>query len=81
MAQYIKYGSLALVIVQNSSHVLLLRYSRVCPGECKEYTVRSGPPCVPPPGARSHHPMPRTPRRPAWPYSSPSASSSPSACV
>ena len=41
MAQYIKYGSLALVIVQNSSHVLLLRYSRVCPGECKEYTVRS----------------------------------------
>lgn len=44
MAQYIKYGSLALVIVQNSSHVLLLRYSRVCPGECKEYTVCSARP-------------------------------------
>jgi len=36
---YLKYGSLALVIVQNSSHVLLLRYSRICEGECKEYTT------------------------------------------
>ena len=26
--------------MQNSSHVLLLRYSRICEGECKEYTVR-----------------------------------------
>ena len=33
-------GSLAFLIVQNSSHVLLLRYSRICEGECKEYTVR-----------------------------------------
>ena len=33
-------GSLAFLIIQNSSHVLLLRYSRICEGECKEYTVR-----------------------------------------
>jgi len=35
----LKYGSLAFLIVQNSSHVLLLRYSRICEGECKEYTT------------------------------------------
>ena len=36
----LKYGSLAFLIVQNSSHVLLLRYSRVIPGDCREYVVR-----------------------------------------
>lgn len=33
----LKYGSLAFLILQNSSHVLLLRYSRVVPGECSQY--------------------------------------------
>ena len=36
----LKYGSLGLVIVQNSSHVLLLRYSRVAGGECEGYVAR-----------------------------------------
>jgi hypothetical protein len=36
----LKYGSLGLVIVQNSSHVLLLRYSRTAGGECEGYVVR-----------------------------------------
>jgi len=36
---YLKYGSLGFLIVQNSSHVLLLRYSRVVPGECSQYIV------------------------------------------
>lgn len=36
----LKYGSLAFLILQNSSHVLLLRYSRVLPGECSQYVVR-----------------------------------------
>ena len=36
----LKYGSLGLVIVQNSSHVLLLRYSRVAGGECDGYVAR-----------------------------------------
>ena len=36
----LKYGSLAFLIIQNSSHVLLLRYSRVVPGECSQYVVR-----------------------------------------
>eukprot|EP00967_Tisochrysis_lutea_P127752 scaffold217701_cov35-Tisochrysis_lutea.AAC.5 len=36
----LKYGSLGLVIVQNSSHVLLLRYSRVASGNCEGYVVR-----------------------------------------
>jgi len=36
---YLKYGSLAFLVLQNSSHVLLLRYSRICPGECKEYAA------------------------------------------
>lgn len=35
----LKYGSLGFLIVQNSSHVLLLRYSRIVPGECSQYTV------------------------------------------
>jgi len=33
----LKYGSLITVILQNSSHVLLLRYSRIAPGDCKLY--------------------------------------------
>lgn len=40
---WLKYGSLGLVIVQNSSHVLLLRYSRVAGGACEGYVVRSVP--------------------------------------
>ena len=39
MANFLKWGSLALVIVQNSSHVLLLRYSRVAGGDCAGYIV------------------------------------------
>ena len=35
----LKYGSLGFLILQNSSHVLLLRYSRVVPGECSKYVV------------------------------------------
>jgi drug/metabolite transporter (DMT)-like permease len=35
----LKYGSLGFLILQNSSHVLLLRYSRIVPGECHEYIV------------------------------------------
>lgn len=35
----LKYGSLALVIFQNSSHVILLRYSRVVGGDCADYVV------------------------------------------
>ena len=35
----LKYGSLAFLIVQNSTHVLLLRYSRVVPGVCSTYVV------------------------------------------
>lgn len=35
----LKWGSLGLVILQNSSHVLLLRYSRMIPGECHQYVV------------------------------------------
>jgi len=37
--KYLKYGSLGFLILQNSSHVLLLRYSRIVPGECSKYTV------------------------------------------
>merc|ERR1719424_1768751 len=37
--QLLKYGSLGFVILQNSSHVLLLRYSRIVPGECSQYIV------------------------------------------
>merc|ERR1719424_319066 len=37
--QLLKYGSLGFVIVQNSSHVLLLRYSRIVPGVCSQYVV------------------------------------------
>ena len=36
---FLKYGSLGFLILQNSSHVLLLRYSRVVPGVCSQYTV------------------------------------------
>ena len=32
----LKYGSLGFLILQNSSHVLLLRYSRIVPGECSK---------------------------------------------
>ena len=39
-ATLLKYGSLAFLILQNSSHVLLLRYSRVVGGECSKYVVR-----------------------------------------
>jgi len=35
----LKYGSLGFLIIQNSSHVLLLRYSRVVVGDCKEYVT------------------------------------------
>ena len=35
----LKYGSLGFLILQNSSHVLLLRYSRVVPGVCSTYVV------------------------------------------
>ena len=35
----LKWGSLVVVIIQNSSHVLLLRYTRVTPGLCSEYTT------------------------------------------
>ena len=35
----LKYGSLGFLILQNSSHVLLLRYSRVVGGECSQYVV------------------------------------------
>lgn len=35
----LKYGSLGMVIVQNSSHVLLLRYSRIAGGNCEGYVV------------------------------------------
>lgn len=38
-AALLKYGSLALVVVQNSSHVLMLRYTRVVPGVCSAYTI------------------------------------------
>lgn len=37
--KFLKYGSLGFLILQNSSHVLLLRYSRVVPGECSQYIV------------------------------------------
>ena len=36
---FLKYGSLGFLILQNSSHVLLLRYSRIVPGECSQYIV------------------------------------------
>eukprot|EP00325_Prymnesiales_sp_UTEX-LB-985_P029515 CAMPEP_0174718898 /NCGR_PEP_ID=MMETSP1094-20130205/30309_1 /TAXON_ID=156173 /ORGANISM="Chrysochromulina brevifilum, Strain UTEX LB 985" /LENGTH=355 /DNA_ID=CAMNT_0015919113 /DNA_START=108 /DNA_END=1175 /DNA_ORIENTATION=+ len=36
---FYKYGSLAFLILQNSSHVLLLRYSRIVPGDCSKYIV------------------------------------------
>lgn len=36
---FFKYGSLAFLILQNSSHVLLLRYSRIVPGDCSQYIV------------------------------------------
>jgi len=39
LALLLKYGSLGFLIVQNSSHVLLLRYSRVVPGECSQYVI------------------------------------------
>ncbi|KAL1500182.1 hypothetical protein AB1Y20_012851 [Prymnesium parvum] len=35
----LKYGSLAFLILQNSSHVLLLRYSRVVGGSCGQYVT------------------------------------------
>ena len=38
-AAILKYGSLGFLILQNSSHVLLLRYSRVVPGVCSQYVV------------------------------------------
>ena len=38
-AAYLKYGSLGFLILQNSSHVLLLRWSRVVPGICSQYVV------------------------------------------
>lgn len=38
-ATVLKYGSLAFLILQNSSHVLLLRYSRVVGGECSQYVT------------------------------------------
>jgi len=37
--KFMKYGSLGFLILQNSSHVLLLRYSRIVPGECSQYIV------------------------------------------
>jgi hypothetical protein len=39
----LKYGSLGMVIVQNSSHVLLLRYSRITGGDCEGYVVGKTP--------------------------------------
>ena len=38
-ATALKYGSLVLVIFQNSAHVLLLRYTRVAGGDCSLYTT------------------------------------------
>ena len=38
-SQLLKWGSLGFLILQNSSHVLLLRYSRIVPGECSQYIV------------------------------------------
>jgi len=35
----LKYSSLGFLIVQNASHVLLLRYSRIIEGDCKEYVT------------------------------------------
>jgi UDP-sugar transporter A1/2/3 len=35
----LKYGSLGFLIIQNSSHVLLLRHSRIVPGLCSKYIV------------------------------------------
>ena len=40
---FLKYGSLGFLILQNSSHVLLLRYSRVVGGECSQYVVSAWP--------------------------------------
>ena len=37
--QLLKYGSLGFLILQNSSHVLLLRFSRIVPGDCSQYVV------------------------------------------
>lgn len=37
--QWLKYGSLLLMVVQTSSHVLLLRYSRTVTGQCSRYTI------------------------------------------
>mmetsp|Transcript_41899 Transcript_41899/g.111125 ORF Transcript_41899/g.111125 Transcript_41899/m.111125 type:complete len:356 (+) Transcript_41899:81-1148(+) len=37
--EVLKYGSLAFLILQNSSHVLLLRWSRVVGGECSQYVT------------------------------------------
>lgn len=39
-SEFLKYGSLAFLILQNSTHVLLLRYSRVTEGICSQYVVR-----------------------------------------
>jgi UDP-galactose transporter len=36
---FLKYGSLCFLILQNSSHVLMLRYSRVTPEPCGEYVT------------------------------------------
>mmetsp|Transcript_63145 Transcript_63145/g.105006 ORF Transcript_63145/g.105006 Transcript_63145/m.105006 type:complete len:360 (-) Transcript_63145:196-1275(-) len=36
---WLKYGSLGFLILQNSSHVLLLRYSRVVEGDCRAYVT------------------------------------------
>ena len=46
MGKILKYGSLLLVILQNSSHVLLLRWSRIDhggDGDCNQYVVSPRP--------------------------------------
>ena len=66
-ATVLKYGSLAFLILQNSSHVLLLRYSRVVGGECSQYVVRrrlTRTAATRAPEARIYRPDPPTPRRP-----------------
>ena len=55
IAEFLKYGSLAFLILQNSSHVLLLRYSRVVGSECAQYVVRKRSSYHSAPSGSPHH--------------------------